>query len=424
MKIALMTNNYKPIIGGVPISIERLKGELERLGHQVTVFAPTYENQEEESGVFRYATLRKDIMGGIVLPNPFDRRIEQEFRKQKFDIIHVHHPMLIGKTAVHLAKKYHIPLVFTYHTRYEQYLCYVKPIQLLEKRALKGKRLSRMLLSYIQEKIVPSYLRSFIRHCDYVLAPTEGLREYLHNTCHVEYDKLGLLPTGLDRQSFSASEEEAGRVREKYQAEKIPLLLSVSRMAHEKNILFLLESIARLKALYQKPFRVLLAGDGPDREAYEHRLAALNLTEEVVFVGEVENSRLAPYFKAADAFIFTSKTETQGIVILEAFAGGTPVYALDATGVRDLVKEGVNGYLSPENVDSYASILLNLLNGKDNAKALSAGALNTARDYKEESVAINAIRLYNRIIAVHKEKTVSEDKGLYGKQISYFGSGR
>lgn len=195
-------------------------------------------------------------------------------------------------------------------------------------------------------------------------------------------------------------------------------------MAHEKNILFLLESMARLKVLYQKPFRVLLAGDGPDREAYEHRLAALNLTEEVVFVGEVENSRLAPYFKAADAFIFTSKTETQGIVILEAFAGGTPVYALDATGVRDLVKDGVNGYLSPESVDSYASMLLNLLNGKDNAKALSAGALNTARDYKEESVAINAIRLYNRIIAVHKEKTVSEDKGLYGKQISYFGSGR
>lgn len=160
MKIALMTNNYKPFVGGVSISIERLKGELERLGHQVTVFAPTYENQEEEPGVFRYATLRKDIMGGIVLPNPFDRRIEQEFKKQKFDIIHVHHPMLIGQTAVHLAKKYHIPLVFTYHTRYEQYLCYVKPIQLLEKRALKGKRLSRMLLSYIQEKIVPSYLRS------------------------------------------------------------------------------------------------------------------------------------------------------------------------------------------------------------------------------------------------------------------------
>lgn len=132
-----MTNNYKPIMGGVPISIERLARGLESLGHEVTIFAPTYQEQREmeegdsmeEANVFRYATCMKHFIGGIVLPNPFDIRIEKEFRRKAFDIIHVHHPMLIGRTAVHLSRKFQIPLVFTYHTRYEQYAsCYTKGI--------------------------------------------------------------------------------------------------------------------------------------------------------------------------------------------------------------------------------------------------------------------------------------------------------
>ena len=92
-------------MGGVPISIERLKRGLEAQGHQVTVFAPTYEEQEQEENVFRYATCMKHFIGGIVLPNPFDMRIEKEFRRQQFDIIHVNHPMLIGRMAVYLSKK-------------------------------------------------------------------------------------------------------------------------------------------------------------------------------------------------------------------------------------------------------------------------------------------------------------------------------
>ena len=165
MRIALMTNNYKPVMGGVPISIERLKCGLEKQGHQVTVFAPSSEEAEEEEGVFRYAVLMKRFIGGIALPNPFDARIETEFKKQKFDIIHVHHPMLIGRTAVWLSKKYGIPLVFTYHTRYEKYVeCYTRGL---------GK----------VDKVMPFYLHTFLRHCDYVFAPTAGIRDYLEETC-------------------------------------------------------------------------------------------------------------------------------------------------------------------------------------------------------------------------------------------------
>lgn len=165
MKIALMTNNYKPFLGGVPISIERLKKGLEALGHQVTVFAPTYDNQINEDNVVRYGNLLNHFIGGIVLPNPFDSKVEKEFCRNQFDIIHVHHPFLIGNMAMYLSHKYHIPLVFTYHTQYEQYLCsYAKWASPLT-------------------KLMPVYLRFFLKRCDYVLAPTKGMQEYLHDIC-------------------------------------------------------------------------------------------------------------------------------------------------------------------------------------------------------------------------------------------------
>lgn len=343
MRIALMTNNYKPIMGGVPISIERLARGLEAQGHEVTIFAPTYKEQQEEENVFRYATCMKRFIGGIVLPNPFDLRIEREFRRKAFDIIHVHHPMLIGRTAVHLSRRFHIPLVFTYHTRYEQYAsCYTKGICKLD-------------------RIMPLYLRTFLRHCDCVFAPTAGMQRYLTDICHVPQEATGILPTGIEQGNFDVEDGQAGEIRAQYGAEHMPLLLTVSRMAHEKNVSFLLESLARVKALYGKPFRMLMVGDGPDREALEEQSLRLGLSENIVFTGTIPNEQIPVYFKAADAFLFASKTETQGIVVLEAFAGGTPVIAVKASGVEDLVDDGVNGILTEEDTEEYAASVSDFL---------------------------------------------------------------
>lgn len=348
MRIALMTNNYKPFLAGVPISVERLAKGLESLGHEVTVFAPTYEEQTEEEDVFRYATWMKKFIGGVVLPNPLDRRIEQEFRNKQFDIIHVHHPMLIGRTAVYLSKKYHIPLVFTYHTRYEQYLSYVKGIRWLEDGSCrKGSAFHKQrkwMLHTIQDRIVPAYIGTFLKHCDFVFAPTKGIQDYLTDVCKFPYDKTDILPTGIENCQFQVDETAKTAVRKEWKAENIPLLISVSRMAHEKNV----------------------------------------------------------------GFLFASKTEIQGIVILEAMAGGTPVCAVDATGVSDIVQDGVNGFLSPESVEIYTSKLISFLKGEADKRQLAQNAFATALQYREEAVAAKAIHLYNRIIV---EKYPATDKG-------------
>ncbi len=396
MRIALMTNNYKPVVGGVPISIERLAGGLKELGHEVTIFAPTYREADfpegsPEQDVFRYSTCLNRFVGGIVLPNPFDLRIEREFRKQRYDIIHVHHPMLIGRTAVYLSRKYCVPLVFTYHTRYEQY------VRSYTKGMLK------------MDRIMPLYLRRFLRHCDFVFAPTEGMQEYLTDTCKVRRSRTGILPTGIERKNFDIDPEEGRSIRRQYGGEKIPFLLTVSRMAGEKNVGFLLESLARVKALYGKPFRMLMVGDGPDREALRRRSEELGLGDTVVFAGAVPNQEIAPYFKAADGFLFASKTETQGIVVLEAFAGATPVIAVRASGVEDLVDDGVNGILTEEDSREYAEKVTVFLESLDSDccagqsqeayRQMSANAYRKGVLYREEAVALKAVHYYNSVIA-------------------------
>lgn len=411
MRIALMTNNYKPFMGGVPISVERLKKGLEKLGHEVTVFAPTYENQIEEKGVFRYRTLFPKMIGGIVLPNPFDRQIEKEFQKNTYDIIHVHHPVLIGNTAVYLAKKYKIPLVFTYHTRYEQYMfSYVDFIKRLNVQTNQG----------IEKKLFPLYLNSFLRHCNHIFAPTPGMKDYLQDICKVASDKVSVLPTGINLSAYTVQEAVMQEVRRRYQAQDCPLFLSVSRMANEKNVSFLLKGIARVKEQYTGKFKVLLVGDGPERETFINQCRKLQITNEVIFTGQISNEELTPYFAAADAFLFASKTETQGIVILEAFAGKTPVYAVKASGVSDLVRDGWNGRLCEEDVDAFARQLLPVLQGREDIKGLGENAYETALAFGEDAVALKAVQQYNRVIVATAQEYIRKSDYYNGKQqISY-----
>ncbi|MGN1146852.1 MAG: glycosyltransferase, partial [Lachnospiraceae bacterium] len=300
MRIAMMTNNYKPFVAGVPISIERLTEGLRKLGHEVVVFAPTYKEQQEEIDTVRYHSLLQGICGGVSIPSPIDKRIEAEFKKREFDIIHVHHPMIIGKTAVYLSRKYNIPMTFTYHTRYEQYAHYVMPEWML----------SYPKIVRTTEKLIAGYLKEFFKHCDHIFVPTEGMAAYLEQDYSYPKEQLSILPTGISDESFLADADNAGRIRRQYGAEECPLFISVSRMAKEKNISFLLESLQRFKESYGKPFKMLLVGDGPDKIELEKTCAKIGLSEEVNFIGKIDNCRLKDYYKAADAFLFASKSET------------------------------------------------------------------------------------------------------------------
>lgn len=401
MKIAMMTNNYKPYIGGVPISIERLTQALREQGHRVVVFAPRYDHleTEPEEDVVRYSTLSQHFYSDTVLPNPLDPVLEETFSREEFDVIHVHHPVLIGKVAAHLSAKYNVPLVYTYHTQYEQYLDYAGPIHWLSRGAEKGGFMGRLRSRgsrAIKQELAPWYLSGFMRRCHTVIAPTEGMKRtfnlqygYTHN-CQAN---LEVLPTGLAEESYMPDGREVMEIRQRYGMGDVPLLVTVSRLGHEKNVPFLLRCMARLKSTLPD-FRLMVIGDGPQRQEYMDLCDQLDIRQQICFLGSLPNREIAAHMAAADCFVFASKTETQGIVILEAMAAKTPVVALRASGVEDLVENGVSGYLCPEEEEAFTEQLLQVLQSEPLRDGLRIGAFETALRYREDVVAEKAVRIY------------------------------
>lgn len=381
MKIAMFTNNYKPYIGGVPISIEHLAQALRERGHRVYVFAPTYKGQEEEPDVIRYPSFPISIAKAPV-PDVLTPVFEKKVKELGIEVIHVHHPAIVGNVALYLKKKYGIPVIFTYHTRYEQYLYYVKPLAYLERRT----------------GVIEKYLEYFCKKCDMLAAPTPGIRDYL------EKKKLGtpirVLPTGIPKECFRPDLEKAGRLRRQYKKDADYLFLTVSRLAKEKNLCFQLQGLALLKELLSekgKTFRHMLIGEGPQQEELKKMAAELGLTEEVIFTGNVPNQEMKEYQAAADAFLFTSKSETQGIVVLEAMAAGNPVAAVDATGVRDVVRNGENGFLCREDAGEWARQIVKLLSDGAAYQSMSRAALSTAQKYSEDVIAKTAELYYEEM---------------------------
>lgn len=408
MKIAMMTNSYKPYIAGVPVSIERLSEGLRRAGHEVVVFAPTYKEQKEEEDIVRYRSLLQGIACGFSVPDSLDARIEKEFKNGGFDVIHVHHPMLIGRTAAYLSQKYRVPLVFTYHTRYEQYLHYIKA-------------------SWLKE-LLPRYIKNYTDKCGMVLAPTVCIKEYLENTGVTA--RIGVLPTGIGEEQFETDPAKTEKLRKSLKGDRKYLFLTVSRLAKEKNIDFLLESLAAAKkygivlpsvavgsewtsavnceAIYgQKEvgadFCLAIAGEGPEKERLIKRAGELGLSGDVVFIGKVPNEEIKNYYAAADCFLFASKSETQGIVLLEAMAAGLPVVAVQATGTEDIVKNEVNGYMTEESAEAFNRCIGNALD-PCRRRTLRRGALETALGYDSMRIAELAVFYYNMAIYRDRER--------------------
>lgn len=413
MRIAIFTNNYAPFVGGVPISIERLAKGLRRIGHQVTIFAPDYEGHMDskqdssEKDIVRYKSLKKTIGDGMIVGNCLDPIIEKEFRKGEFDVIHVHHPFLIGYTAIYLGHKYKVPVVYTYHTRYEQYLHHIKGYsKLVDKYEEENHRLLKTvegkLIHLGRDKLVPFHNRVFMNRCDRIIVPTNNMKEFL--VSQQVKSKMNILPTGLGEEAYQNNDELSGRIRERYIGNKRYLLCTVARLEKEKNIEFVIRGMFELKKRIGGIFRLLIIGDGTQREKLEELVWELDLEDEISFLGTLQQDEITNYYRACNAFVFASKSETQGIVLLEAMAAGLPVVAIKASGVEDIISNGENGFMTEELVEDWAVKINLILINQQLRDRLSCCASVTASDYSMIQVANQAVNYYNDLI-VNKEVT-------------------
>lgn len=409
MRIAMFTNNYKPYTGGVPVSIERLSMGLRRQGHEVYIFAPSYgdksvDNDTEDGYVIRYASYKKRLDGGFVIPKSSDPLIKKELKRINPDIIHTHHPMLIGSRAVELGARYSIPVVYTYHTRYEDYLHYISLYRKIEELGEKGSGIAGKAAEKIdilsKRKLLTAYMRGFIKKCDLVFSPsllTERIVDEL---------KTGVpqvrLATGIEDRFYCG--EKNIELRSKLAGGKSLVLCTVTRLSKEKNIEFILKSLRVFKERFGDDFKYVLIGDGPARNELETMAHNLGIADNVHFAGNINNSEVHKYYSACDIFLFASKSETQGIVLLEAMASSMPVVAVNAGGVEDVVRNGKNGFMTPENERDFANKLYitaanNMMDGR-----YSRGARETADMYTVNKMAQKAQEGYLSAILENQAK--------------------
>ncbi len=378
MKIVMMTNTYKPIVGGLERSVTTFAGEYRQRGHDVLIVAPEHKGApEKEEGVFRIPAIQ-NFNGtdfSVELPIHFDLlKVLDKFRP---DIVHSHHPFLIGDTALRVAERYEIPLVFTHHTLYEEYAHYV-PV-------------SAELLKEFVVRLATEYANL----CDHVFAPSESIADLIRRR-GVE-TKIDVIPTGIYVDRFSLG--EGWRFRDRMGiARNVPVAGIVGRLAREKNIDFLLWAMVRfLKKKQDAQF--LVVGSGPLQERIRQVFEDAELSSRLHSAGSLSGQDLIDAYHALDVFAFASHSETQGLVLAEAMAAGVPVVGVDAPGVREVVEDRVNGRLIGSDDEEIFCEALEwyFTLPEEKKEEVRAMAKKTAQKYEVSRLVDKALTIYGEL---------------------------
>ncbi len=381
MNICMFTNTYLPHVGGVARSVSSFAEDLRRMGHRVLIVAPTFPSDEahaEENDVLRVPAVQNfngsDFSVRIPIPMFIDRKID-EFGPE---VIHSHHPFLLGDAAFRAASRRNLPLVFTHHTLYEQYTHYVFPN------------------SKIMKKLAIELATLYANLCTRVIAPSGSIARLISErgvTTPIE-----VIPTGVDIKFFQSGN---GTTFRKAQGipEGAPVIGHLGRLAPEKNLEYLAEVVALALKKMPDAARFLVVGAGPSEKAIRDIFHREGLTDRLIMPGKKTGRELADAYKAMDLFVFSSKSETQGMVLAEAMAAEVPVIALDASGTRDVIKDGENGRLLPEDTSAsdFAREITGFFHEPEKAETWKENADKTARGLSRTAIAEKLARLYESL---------------------------
>lgn len=380
MKILMVTNTYTPIVGGVEQSITSFTKEFRKLGHDVLILAPEFDDAPiYEPGVVRVAAIRRfngsDFSVRIAIP----AQIHKALKNFKPDIVHSHHPFLLGDTALRIANKYQVPLVFTHHTKFEDYTHYVP-----------GN-------SESMKKIVIELSTGYAQLADHVVAPSQSISDLI--TSRGVTTPVSIVPTGVDIDQYSQGNGKM--FRQKYHIGINDYVIGhVGRLASEKNLILLCGAVVNFLKSHQNA-RFLIVGDGSLKNSILENFKKEGLSNRLCMTGVLRDQALIDAYHAMDVFAFASLTETQGVVLLEAMAASTPVVAIDASGVREVMKDKFNGRMMPhENKES----LIEGLNwvykcSQEENEKLKFEARKSAEDISIRQTAQTMLNIYDSLIS-------------------------
>lgn len=333
MRIALFTDAYLPDINGVVSSVATLKGALEKLGHTVFVVSNHKGinlSYDQEQRILRLPGVEVKKFYGYKISSPIQFTGEEYIRKMDLDVIHVHTEIGIGLFARQMAKKYNIPLVYTYHTLYEDYLHYVNPKDFSSVDQA-GRRVVRFL-----SKIAGNGPMA-------VIAPSNKTKKALQS--YGVKTPIYIVPTGIDLSDFLVSNLDPNKIASVRASvglsQEEHAVVFVGRIAKEKAIEMPIEALSLVK---DPKMHLVIVGDGTGLKAYKNLAQEMGVGERVHFTGRIDRSEIPYYYAAFDCFVSASLSETQGMTYLEALACGLCVFGRRDEVLDGLVEEGKTGF--------------------------------------------------------------------------------
>lgn len=380
MNIAIFTNNYIPNPYGVTGSIESFRKQFEKNGHTVYVFAPKYKNyQDENQNVFRYPAVAIGYKIRFPLSIPHSKKISNIVENIDLDIIHSQHPNLLGVAALSLARKKNIPLVFTWHTMYDQYAHYIP-----------------LVPKIISANLAIKSAVKYANNVDQIIVPTRSVVKIIEKW-GVKNENISIVPTGINAQDFKGANGYKIRRRLGIDPNE-KVIVSISRLATEKNVIFLLNSIIKILQKNSK-VRFIFGGEGFLRGELEKIVEKKNLARRVIFPGLIKKNEIKDYLAMADIFVYASKSETQGMIISEAMFMALPIVAISAIGVKDLIRNRKTGLLVDNKGDEFFQAVMLLLKNKSLRDSLSFEAKKKANEkYTDIVSAKKMLKIYKQLL--------------------------
>ncbi|MCG8325237.1 MAG: glycosyltransferase, partial [Thiotrichales bacterium] len=370
MKILQISDVFYPRINGVSTSIQTFREEFLQLRHEVTLIAPRYtDTDEQHEHLFR--------IPARVLPfDPEDRlfkgrhvrKLTESLRDRHFDIVHIETPFAAHYAGLRLARALELPSIETYHTHFEEYFYHYLPF------------LPRAFLKFAARQ----FNRRQCNGVDALIVPSQAMLDIL-----IEYGvhkPMRIIPTGMDDHFFTPGDGKAFRDRHGIPQEQ-PVLMHVGRAAHEKNIDFLLHMVDHLRRQVNDVLLVI-AGEGPALNHLKRLSATLNLDNHVRFVGYLDRKTgLLDCYAAGDVFVFASRTETQGLVLLEAMAQNVPVVSTAKLGTVDILAPGKGSIIAEEDISDFSGKVWQLLDDPELYERLRNEARPYARSWSAREMA-------------------------------------
>jgi 1,2-diacylglycerol 3-alpha-glucosyltransferase len=371
VRVAIFTDSWFPRIDGVTTSVQGFKAEMERRGHSFHVFTsgPRWEHGADVTRYKGFPFWGYPDFHVSTRTGPIDTA--EVLREGRFDLVHIQSPFTIGLWGLRAARKVGLPAVTSYHTYLPDLVPYVIPPG----------------LRTVSRRWVWRWTESFFRRCDAVLVPSPSCaRELIDHVPHHKIPNLEIHPNGVDVRRFHPG-ARSDAVRQRMGPPGSLVVLSVGRLAREKDVPFLLHAFAEARRLEPR-LHMCIGGQGPELARIQRRAGELGIGPALTYLGFVPDAELASVYAGADAFASASQFETQGMTAVEAMACGTPVAAVRARGLADFVKAGATGYLfEPFDVEGAASAILEAVHaGQGMREAARSHAMTLSLDHSVDQL--------------------------------------